>query len=146
MFVSVGFTAGIWIPLMPLGIVDSRIVSLVVLFFIACALNLLALALCEMQLDRTRGDTNLALNTSEGFVRKAAGLLFLAGAGLGSTALYRSSDLAIVLAMMQIAIQCTLCFMPARFHLQIRLLGDWGFVLFGLPWVIQKLVSLHRMS
>lgn len=146
-FVSVGFTAGIWIPQMPLSHVDFRIAALACMFFLACALNLLALALADIDIDRKHGDTNLALSTSPELVQRIVKLLCSVGAVLAVAAIATTGlDWLVILATLQICIQGSLCFMPSRWYVQIRLIGDWGFVLFGLPWLFQKLMSLHLIN
>lgn len=147
LLVAIGFTSGIWLPLLLVsGKFDFRIAVLILLFFISCALNLLSLALCDLQIDRLRGETNLVLATSESFVRLVIGILCIAGALAGLAIVLRSPDWLITISLIQVLIQVMLSFRTSDRHEQIRLVGDWAFVLYAIPWVLQKLDSLHLIS
>ncbi|MBL8020103.1 MAG: hypothetical protein JNM27_10605 [Leptospirales bacterium] len=146
LFVTIGFTSGIWVPLLLSGNPDFRIGVLIVLFFIACALNLLSLALCDLHIDRLHGETNLALVTSESFVRLVIGILCIVGALAGLAIVLTRPDWFITVSLIQVLIQVGLSFWTSNRHEAIRLIGDWAFLLYAIPWVIQKLDSLHLIS
>jgi len=133
--ISIGYFAGVWGPHATSGRIDLRSVFLAGIFLFTCMLNLCGLALADARLDETRGDANLTIATSSGFVSSVSWGLLVVGLALCalSFALYGCSIL-LVVALVQLALQAFLAAGAGRGNKwPIRTAGEWGFALYSIP-------------